>query len=262
MKKKKQTLYKAHRQSPAIHRYFLFFQGPYHKCGPACEGLERHKGTPAKIIENTLQNVLARIQFQRKRLEKILDKYCGRTDYDAKDRLGMEYGICRSRLNGWSNVAQQSFGIVLPEKHIPETDNHFIALEHYVQDYKKYEAILNSKIKEQASGGQNVKPEEPEQTTSIAGQGNIETTQEVRPVKEPSNEAQQAIPEIEYSLPLPMKKWSNILGISENKMKEIREAGDKYHFDKISDRKWRLPKNELPAEYLERYRTATKSKPQ
>jgi hypothetical protein len=61
--------------------------------------------------------------------------------------------------------------------------------------------------------------------------------------------------EIEYSKPLPMKKWAIILGVSENKMKEIREAGDKYHFDKVSARKWRLPMHEIPTEYLQKYRT-------
>jgi hypothetical protein len=63
-----------------------------------------------------------------------------------------------------------------------------------------------------------------------------------------------AIPETEYSLPLSMKKWAGILGFSENKMREVREANDKYHFDQVSPRKWRLPKDELPAEYLEKYR--------
>jgi len=68
--------------------------------------------------------------------------------------------------------------------------------------------------------------------------------------------------EVKYSLPLSMNKWASILGLSENKMKEIREAGDKYHFDKVSARKWRLPENELPAEYLEKYRAVIRSKPQ
>ena len=80
--------------------------------------------------------------------------------------------------------------------------------------------------------------------------------------KDGRSNMKQTISEIEYSLALPMKKWSEILGFSENKMKEIREAGEKYHFDKVSKRKWRLPKNELPAEYLEKYRAITRSKPQ
>jgi hypothetical protein len=54
-----------------------------------------------------------------------------------------------------------------------------------------------------------------------------------------------------------MKKWAKILGISENKMKEIREDGKAYHFVQVSARKWKLPKKELPAEYLEKYRSVT-----
>jgi hypothetical protein len=60
---------------------------------------------------------------------------------------------------------------------------------------------------------------------------------------------------IGYSLPLPMTKWAIILGVSENKLRELRKE-KKYHFDQISKRKWRLPKHEIPAEYLEKYRQA------
>ena len=59
--------------------------------------------------------------------------------------------------------------------------------------------------------------------------------------------------DVEYSLPLFMKQWAVIFGISRNKMSELRDS-ERYHFRQVSDRKWSLPKNELPAEYLEKYR--------
>jgi hypothetical protein len=58
---------------------------------------------------------------------------------------------------------------------------------------------------------------------------------------------------IEYSLPLKMTQWAKIFHVSENKLRELRDEG-KYHFERLSARKWRLPKSELPAEYLEKYR--------
>ncbi len=57
----------------------------------------------------------------------------------------------------------------------------------------------------------------------------------------------------EYSKPLSQKAWADIFEMSRNKMSELMK-GKQYHFKKISDRKWVLPKNELPAEYLEKYR--------
>jgi len=57
----------------------------------------------------------------------------------------------------------------------------------------------------------------------------------------------------EYSKPLSQKEWADIFEMSRNKMSELMK-GKQYHFKKISDRKWVLPKNELPAEYLEKYR--------
>ena len=60
----------------------------------------------------------------------------------------------------------------------------------------------------------------------------------------------------EYSFALPMTKWADILDISENKLRELR--GKIYHFDKVSSRKWRLPKDEIPLEYLQKYRKAEK----
>lgn len=69
----------------------------------------------------------------------------------------------------------------------------------------------------------------------------------------PSASAGQGENAIEYSKPLAMKHWATIFGVGKNKMRELRDS-DKYHFKQISDRKWVLPKNELPAEYLEKYR--------
>ena len=57
------------------------------------------------------------------------------------------------------------------------------------------------------------------------------------------------------SRPLGLKKWAYILNASINKVRDWRDdPKSKYHFDKVSDRKWRLPLNELPAEYLDNYR--------
>jgi hypothetical protein len=60
---------------------------------------------------------------------------------------------------------------------------------------------------------------------------------------------------IEQSLPLAWYKWANVFGVSENTLRKWRKD-KKYHFNKVSGRKWTLPKNELPAEYLEKYRHA------
>lgn len=65
----------------------------------------------------------------------------------------------------------------------------------------------------------------------------------------------------EHSLPLFMKQWAYIFGVSANKMRELRK-GNQYHFRKVSPRKWILPKGELPAEYLEKFRSVIpKSQP-
>ena len=55
------------------------------------------------------------------------------------------------------------------------------------------------------------------------------------------------------SLPLMMKKWAYIFGVSPNTMRKLRDNGT-YHFRKIDSRHWTLPIQELPAEYLEKYR--------
>ena len=54
------------------------------------------------------------------------------------------------------------------------------------------------------------------------------------------------------SLPLGNTKWAQIFGVSPNKMREIRRSDD-YHFKPVGERRWSLPKNELPAEYLAKY---------
>jgi len=61
--------------------------------------------------------------------------------------------------------------------------------------------------------------------------------------------------QVEYSMPLPMTKWAEILGLSENTLREARKE-KKYHFLEVSKRRWSLPKQELPTEYLEKYRHA------
>jgi hypothetical protein len=67
--------------------------------------------------------------------------------------------------------------------------------------------------------------------------------------------------EIEYSLPLPMTRWAYILGVSPNTLRQLRKQ-KKYHFRKVSARRWTLPKHELPTEYLETYRhTVPQSQP-
>ena len=59
----------------------------------------------------------------------------------------------------------------------------------------------------------------------------------------------------EHSQPLFMTQWAYIFGISKNTMRQLRKS-DQYHFRQVSQRKWTLPKEELPAEYFEKYRNA------
>ena len=56
----------------------------------------------------------------------------------------------------------------------------------------------------------------------------------------------------EQSKPLAWNIWAGIFGISTATLRKARETG-KYHFRKVSERRWTLPISELPAEYLERY---------
>jgi hypothetical protein len=67
--------------------------------------------------------------------------------------------------------------------------------------------------------------------------------------------AEQPTENKEHSLPLGVKQWAFIFGISKNKLRELRE-NKMYHFRQVSSHLWTLPKNELPAEYLEKYRQA------
>lgn len=60
---------------------------------------------------------------------------------------------------------------------------------------------------------------------------------------------------IESSMPLGLKDWATIFDVGKNKMRDMMRD-NKYHFRQISPRKWTLPKNELPTEYLEKYRKA------
>lgn len=67
-----------------------------------------------------------------------------------------------------------------------------------------------------------------------------------------------------YSLPLKIGQWCDIFQVSENTLRGWMETGD-YHFRRIGGkegRRWALPKEELPAEYLQKFReTASPDKP-
>lgn len=69
----------------------------------------------------------------------------------------------------------------------------------------------------------------------------------------------------EHSLPLSWKQWADVFDMSKKALRDIREADNPvYHFRKTrkNARKWTLPKHELPAEYLEKYRkVASQSQP-
>ncbi len=74
--------------------------------------------------------------------------------------------------------------------------------------------------------------------------------------KKPKRISKAETPQQEYSLPLTMKKWASIFGVSENALRKLRDE-KKYHFVKVNARAWKLPKDELPTEYLEKYRQHT-----
>jgi hypothetical protein len=62
---------------------------------------------------------------------------------------------------------------------------------------------------------------------------------------------------ITWSLPLSPTGWAEILHVSLNTVKRWKDDTDPnkpYHFDEISPRKWRLPQDEIPQEYLENYK--------
>jgi DNA-binding transcriptional regulator YiaG len=59
-----------------------------------------------------------------------------------------------------------------------------------------------------------------------------------------------------FSIPLSQTAWADILHVSENTIRQWRRSTKKnrpYHFNEVSPRRWRLPINELPAEYLKNY---------
>jgi hypothetical protein len=62
--------------------------------------------------------------------------------------------------------------------------------------------------------------------------------------------------ETKYSKPLFPKDWAKIFNVHRNQIYKYNKE-QVYHFRKISKRKWALPLNELPAEYLEKYRNIT-----
>lgn len=73
--------------------------------------------------------------------------------------------------------------------------------------------------------------------------------------KTPTSQKNQPL---KLSRPLSLQQWSSIFGVSINKVREWKnDPISPYHFQKMSERKWSLPLNELPAEYLEKYRKST-----
>lgn len=59
---------------------------------------------------------------------------------------------------------------------------------------------------------------------------------------------------IEYSAPLQTGQWAEIFGKSEGTIRKWMKAKDVYHFQRVSDRLYRLPKNEIPPDYyLEKF---------
>jgi len=60
----------------------------------------------------------------------------------------------------------------------------------------------------------------------------------------------------ECSKPLFPKDWAKIFGVHRNQIYKYQKEKT-YHFTKKSERKWVLPLNELPAEYLQKYRNVS-----
>jgi len=61
---------------------------------------------------------------------------------------------------------------------------------------------------------------------------------------------------VESSKPLFPKDWAKIFGVHRNQIYKY-EKEKIYHFTKKSERKWVLPLNELPVEYLQKYRNVS-----
>lgn len=84
-----------------------------------------------------------------------------------------------------------------------------------------------------------------------AGQG--------KPDKRPRKSKIKTSPETpSLSKPLFQTKWMVIFGVSRSTIRrwiQDKSPDRKYHFVPVSSRKWALPKNELPAEYLSRYQS-------
>lgn len=91
--------------------------------------------------------------------------------------------------------------------------------------------------------------ESPEDKANLAS-----TKQPGRGGQKPKGKSKaETIQPVEYSEPLTMEKWAQALNVSPNTLRKLRRE-KKYHFDKVHSRGWRLPKHELPAEYLEKFR--------
>lgn len=73
----------------------------------------------------------------------------------------------------------------------------------------------------------------------------------------PKDETPAVQQPLKMSLPLSLKRWASILRVSIGTVRAWKnDPKSKYHFQSVSanSRKWRLPQNEIPAEYLERYK--------
>lgn len=103
---------------------------------------------------------------------------------------------------------------------------------------KDIQAIVNSKVAKELS---RIIP------NSITYEGELVTC---------SDNPEKTVIPTGQSLPLSMIKWASIFGVSINTLRQWRkEKPPKYHFRKVDRCHWTLPKNELPAEYLEQYQS-------
>lgn len=70
---------------------------------------------------------------------------------------------------------------------------------------------------------------------------------------EPSNLTDDARSKPSMSKPLSLIKWASIFGVSVGTMRSWRDDDERYSFVQVSKRKWSLPIEELPGEYLLKY---------
>ena len=56
-----------------------------------------------------------------------------------------------------------------------------------------------------------------------------------------------------YTLPLSLQQWAHIFDVHRNTIRKWAHEG-RHGFQQVSDRKWRLPKTELPSDLTEKYK--------